>query len=158
MKEKHFCDVFWVGMLKNYKDFDDIEIEEIAEFLQERNIYLVNVTDKEFNDYQMYMSKIITPVFIDSTIDLSNEYFLSYENYFSAFQTINKKFANMIHNFIQIKDLLMINDIGLCLIPNSLMQKNLYSRVGISFHISLSSSYIFKSLPTTNTFLLIVFL
>ena len=124
MKEKHFCDVFWVGMLKNYNEFDEIEIEEIAEFLLEKNIYLVTVTDKEFNDYQMYMSKIITPVFIDSTIDLSNEYFLAYEDYFSAFQTINKKFANMIQNFIQIKDLLMINDIGLCLIPNSLMQKN----------------------------------
>ena len=150
MKEKHFCDVFWVGMLKNYKDFDEIEIEEIAEFLQQKNIYLVIVSEKEFNDYQMYMSKIITPVFIDSTIDLSNEYFLSYENYFSAFQTINKKFANMIHNFIQIKDLLMINDIGLCLIPNSLMQKNLYSRVGIYFHMSFPSSDVFKALPKSD--------
>jgi len=147
MKEKHFCDVFWVGMLKNYNEFDEIEIEEIAEFLLEKNIYLVTVTDKEFNDYQMYMSKIITPVFIDSTIDLSNEYFLAYEDYFSAFQTINKKFANMIQNFIQIKDLLMINDIGLCLIPNSLMQKKLYSRVGIYFHMSFPSSDVFKALP-----------
>lgn len=36
MKEKHFCDVFWVGMLKNYNEFDEIEIEEIAEFLLEK--------------------------------------------------------------------------------------------------------------------------
>ena len=150
MKEKQFCEVFWVGMLKNANEFDEIEIEEIAEFLQEKKIYMVTATENEFKDYQIYMTKIIAPVFIDSTIDVSDEYFLAYENYFSAYQTINRKFANMIHNFIQIKDLLMINDIGLALIPNSLMQKNLYSRVGIYFHMSFPSSDVFRALPKSS--------
>ena len=150
MKEKHFCEVFWVGMLKNANEFDEIEIEEIAEFLQEKKIYMVTATENEFKDYQIYMTKIIAPVFIDSTIDVSDDYFLAYENYFSAYQTINRKFANMIHNFIQIKDLLMINDIGLALIPNSLMQKNLYSRVGIYFHMSFPSSDVFRALPKSS--------
>ena len=62
MKEKHFCEVFWVGMLKNANEFDEIEIEEIAEFLQEKKIYMVTATENEFKDYQIYMTKIVCQI------------------------------------------------------------------------------------------------
>ena len=51
LKEKNLCDVIWVGMLRNIDDFTEIEIYQIIDFLQEQNIYLVNIDKKISNNF-----------------------------------------------------------------------------------------------------------
>ena len=150
MKEQNFCEVVWVGMLKNLFDFDEDEQEEIMGFLEEKNIYVVQCSKTEYQDYWIYMDEVISPVFIDSSIDINNEYFLNYEKYFAAYHNINRLFGDAIHNAKQENDLIMINDINLALIPNALLQKNVNAKVGIYFHIFFPSSDVIKALPCHN--------
>lgn len=147
IKEQKFCEVVWVGMLKNIFSFDEDEQEEICAFLEEKNIFVVRCTEKEYKDYWSYMDEVISPIFIDSTIDTKNEYFLNYEKYFTAYHNINRLFGDAIHNSKQENDLIMINDINLALVPNALMQKNTNAKVGIYFHIFFPCSDVIKSLP-----------
>ena len=37
------CSVCWVGMLKNFEDYEELELEEIYAFLETKNIYVVEV-------------------------------------------------------------------------------------------------------------------
>ena len=54
---------------------------------------------------------------------------------------------------MQENDLIMINDVHLMLIPNSLLNKNTNSRVGIYFHMAFPSSDVIKILPNHQEFL-----
>lgn len=147
MKEKNICEVKWVGMLSNYKNFTEEELYIISEKLKENNIYMVNVSDIEYKNYWIYINQILSPVFIESSIDIKNEYFLNYEEYFASYQGVNKQFGDLIYNIMQGNELIMINDISLALIPNTLLQKNINSRVGIYFHICFPSSDVIKTFP-----------
>jgi len=70
MKEKHICEVVWVGMLKNFNQFTETEISKILEILQENNIYMIPVTETEYRNYWIYINKILGPVFVSSTMNL----------------------------------------------------------------------------------------
>ena len=147
MKEKKICDVTWVGMLSNYKDYTSKELEIINEMLKESNIHMIELTDIEYKNYWIYINQILTPVFIESTIDIKNEFFLNYEEYFSSYQTVNKKFGDLIYNIMSGNELIMINDISLALIPNALLQKNINAKIGIYFHNCFPSSDVIKTFP-----------
>lgn len=148
MKEINFCEVLWVGMLKNYTDFEEDELREIEAFLEEKNIFLVIPEFlSDYTNYCIYINNIISPVFVECNIDINNYYFLNYDEYFNAYKTINQLFASRINNATSYTDLIMINDLHLMLVPNYLLSKNINSKIGIYFHKAFPSSDIIKSFP-----------
>ena len=55
------CGVCWVGMLKNVNEFDEIDLDEIYGFLEEKMIYVVPVKKKQYEDYYIYYNNILVP-------------------------------------------------------------------------------------------------
>ena len=108
---------------------------------------MVNIPEKIYNDFWIYINQIISPIFVQSSIDIRNEYFLNHEKYFSSYQNVNRIFGDVIHNIMSESDLVMINDINLALIPNFVMQKNTNSKIGIYFHICIPSSEVLRAFP-----------
>jgi hypothetical protein len=70
MKEKEVCEVLWVGMLRNFSQFNEKDLEKISDFLRDRNIYMINVSETEYKNYWIYMNQILGDVFIASTVDI----------------------------------------------------------------------------------------
>lgn len=147
MKEKEVCEVIWVGMLRNFNQFTESELNKIHELLRDNNIYMIPVSETEYKNFWIYMNKILGPIFIESTIDINNKYFFQYEEYWSVYLHINRKFGDTIYNIMQENDLIMINDVHLMLIPNCLLSKNTNARVGIYFHMAFPSSDVIKTFP-----------
>ena len=105
---------------------------------------LLNKSSEEFCEYRNIAKDKITK-FI--SIDVKNEYFLNYEDFFKAFLYVNQQFGSTISNVMQKSDLIMINDIHLLLVPNCLLQKNTNAKVGIYFHSTFPSSDVLKTFP-----------
>ena len=144
------CSVCWVGMLKNIEEFDEIEYEEIYLYLEEKMIYVVPIKKKQYEDYYIYYNNILLPTFIDNSISSDNEYNQNYNNYYNAFQLVNRKFAEILCTFADMNDLIMINDMNLCFIPNALALRNkLNWRIGIYIHLCFPSSDVFKAFPNS---------
>ena len=144
------CGVCWVGMLKNVNEFDEIDLDEIYGFLEEKMIYVVPVKKKQYEDYYIYYNNILVPAFIDNSISSDSEYSQNYNKYYSAFQLVNRKFAETLCTFADMNDLIMLNDMNLCLIPNALALRNkLNWRVGIYIHLCFPSSDVFKVFPNS---------
>jgi trehalose-6-phosphate synthase len=70
IKEKEICEVVWVGMLKNYTQYSEQELNKINDFLKDNNIYMIMVNDLAYKNYWIYINHIISPVFTDSAIDI----------------------------------------------------------------------------------------
>ena len=144
------CGVCWVGMLKNIDDFEEIELDEIIGYLEEKMIYVVQVKKKQYEEYYIYYNNILMPTFIDNSISSDNEYNQNYDKYYNAFQLVNRKFAQSLCTFADMNDLIMINDMNLCFIPNALALRNkLNWRIGIYIHLCFPSSDVFKAFPNS---------
>ena len=144
------CSVCWVGMLKNFDEFDEIELEEIFTFLEGKMIYVVEVKKKQYEDYYIYYNNILIPTFIDNSISSDNEYSQNYNKYYNSFQAVNRKFAETLCKFGDMNDLIMLNDMNLCFIPNALAQKKKINwRIGIYIHLCFPSSDVFKAFPNS---------
>ena len=144
------CSVCWVGMLKNSEEYDEMEFEELCLFLEEKMIYVVQVTKKQYEDYYIYYNNILMPAFIDNSISSDNEYSQAYNTYYNSFQLVNRKFAKKLCTFADMNDLIMINDMNLCFIPNALALSNkLNWRIGIYIHLCFPSSDVFKAFPNS---------
>jgi hypothetical protein len=70
MKEKDICEVVWVGMLKNFRQFSESDINRIYEKLKENNIYMIIVSEMEYRNYWIYMNNILGSVFTEGTVDI----------------------------------------------------------------------------------------
>ena len=137
------CGVCWVGMLRNEDEFDEIDLEE-------KMIYVVPVKKKQYEEYYIYYNNILMPAFIDNSISSDNEYNQNYNKYYSAFQLVNRKFAATLCTFADMNDLIMLNDMNLCFIPNALALRNkLNWRIGIYIHLCFPSSDVFKAFPNS---------
>lgn len=147
MKESEFCEVFWIGMLKNFMNFSEEELNDLNQFLETKNIFIVNTTETEYKNYWIFINNILAPIFVENTIDMHNKYLINYEEYFMAYKSVNHKFADIIYNQVQESDLIMINDTHLMLIPNTLLTKNANARIGIYFHMAIPSSDVFITFP-----------
>ena len=144
------CSVCWVGMLKNFEDYEELELEEIYSFLETKNIYVVEVKKKQYEDYYIYYNNILIPTFIDNSISSDNEYSQNYNKYYNSFQSVNRKFAETLCKFGDMNDLIMLNDMNLCFIPNALAQKKKINwRIGIYIHLCFPSSDVFKAFPNS---------
>ena len=145
------CSVCWVGMLKNSDEFEnELELEEIYYFLEKKMIFVVEVTKKQYEEYNIYYNNILMPTFIDNSISSNNEYNQNYNKYYNSFQWVNKKFADKLCVFVDSDDLIMIKDMNLCFIPNALAQnrKNNW-RIGIFIHLCFPASDVFKAFPNS---------
>ena len=150
LKHQINCGVCWVGMLRNEDEFDEIDLEEIYTFLEEKMIYVVPVKKKQYEEYYIYYNNILMPAFIDNSISSDNEYNQNYNKYYSAFQLVNRKFAATLCSFADMNDLIMLNDMNLCFIPNALALRNkLNWRIGIYIHLCFPSSDVFKAFPNS---------
>lgn len=70
IKEKEVCEVVWVGMLRNFSQFNEKDLEKISDFLRDRNIFMINVSETEYKNYWIYMNQILGDVFVSSTVDI----------------------------------------------------------------------------------------
>ena len=148
--KKKNCRACWVGMLKNLEEFDEIEREEIYVFLETKMIYVVEVPKKQYEEYNIYYNNILMPTFIDNSISSNNDYNQNYNKYYSTFQLVNKKFAKSLCVFADTNDLILINDMNLCFIPNALAQnRKINWRIGIYLHLCFPSSDVFKAFPNS---------
>ena len=144
------CSVCWVGMLKNAEEFDEIELEEIYAFLEKKMIFVVEVSKNLYEEYNIYYNNILMPTFIDNSISSNNDYNQNYNKYYNSFQLVNTKFAKSLCVFVDFNDLIMINDMNLCFIPNALAQKRKNNwRIGIYIHLCFPSSDVFKAFPNS---------
>lgn len=139
--------VLWVGMLRNYFEFSQEEIEDIDIFLRERRYYMIFPNKEDWDDYVIFFHNILFPIFTDSLFDPKNDYLNEYDKYFSAYHRINNKFAEIICEITQEKDLIILNDFNLALVPNSVLQKNNNATIGIYIHSCLPASDIVKLIP-----------
>jgi hypothetical protein len=57
-------------MLRNFSQFNEQELTEIDDLLRENNIYMINITETDYKNYWIYMNKILTPVFVENSIDM----------------------------------------------------------------------------------------
>ena len=147
------CKIFWVGMEKNPIELDSVEKMELEDFLLESNIILVDVQKELFEDYYIYYNNILMPTFIDNSINSNNEFNRDYTKYYNAFQLVNRKFSECLINFVRMNDLIMINGMNLCFIPNILYPKKINCRIGIYTHLCFPSSDVFKAFPNSNDIL-----
>ena len=148
--KKISCSVCWVGMLKNADEFDKNELEEMYFFLENKNIFVVEVSKKQYEEYNIYYNNILMPTFIDNSISSNNDYNQNYNKYYNSFQLVNLKFAKTLCVFVDSNDLIMINDMNLCFIPNALAQNRKTNwRIGMYIHLCFPSSDVFKAFPNS---------
>ena len=122
LKVMNYCKVFWVGMLPGINDYPEDLQFEIFDFLQSQNIFVVLPKKNDFFNFQMFINKILHPIYNDSIIDISPYFIMNKENYYKGYSNINKNFADTIIS-ISDKDpkMILINDIDLAFVPSFLL-------------------------------------
>ena len=137
----------WVGMLRNYFDFTASEIAVVEEFLAERNYFIINPRRTDWENFMIYKQEILIPLFTDCLFDESNVYLNDFEDYFRSFHVVNIEYAAVIARNNHEGGLIIINDITLSLVPNSIIPNHKQSCIGIYLHMPLPASDIIKLVP-----------
>ena len=122
LKIMNYCQVYWVGMLPGINDYPEDLQYEIFDYLQSQNIFVVLPKKNDFFNFQMYINKILHPIYNDFSIDINPYFIMNKENYYIGYSNINKNFADTIISFPD-KDpkMILINDIDLALVPSFLL-------------------------------------
>jgi len=147
LKNNGTIDLIWVGMIKNYFDFEKDEINTIEILLQENGYYMITPNKKDWNLYIFYLERIMFPVFYNSSISVNDEFLADNKKYFDAFYNISKTFLNAIAYNYQDNDFVVLQNLGLCFVPNLLINKKENTHIGLYIHSSLPSSDIVKGFP-----------
>ena len=122
LKGMNYCKVYWVGMLPGINDYPEDLQYEISEFLMNQNIFVVLPKKNDFFNYQMYINKILHPIYNDFAIDINPYFITNKENYYIGYSNINKNFAETLISFPDKEPkLTLINDIDLALVPSYLL-------------------------------------
>ena len=122
LKVMNYCKVYWIGMLPGISDYPEDLQFEIFNFLQSQNIFVVLPKKNDFFNFQMFINKILHPIYNDSIIDINSYFIINKENYYKGYSNINKNFADTLMS-ISDKDpkMILINDIDLALVPSFLL-------------------------------------
>ena len=147
IKKTKAMNIIWVGMLKNYWDFNEDELDEIQEFLSEEDYYIIRPKKKDWQLFIYYIEGIISPVFFNSSFSPDEESFADTKKYFDGFYNINKNFYEVISVNYQNNDFIVLHNLALSLVPNLIMNKKYNSHIGIYIHTTLPSSDILKVFP-----------
>ena len=147
LKNEKKINIIWVGMLKNYFDFDEEEILEIQEFLSLKDYYIIQPKKKDWQLYLYYIQGIMSPVFYNSSFSPDEESYADNQKYFDGFYNVNKKYFEVIWVNYQQNDFITLHNLALCLVPNLLMNKKSNAHIGLYIHSALPSSDIIKAFP-----------
>ena len=147
LKNKETLKLIWVGMLKNYFDFEKDEIIIIEKILKEKNYFMIKPDKKDWNLYLFYLEKIMFPVFYNSSICIDDEFFPDNKRYYDAFYNINKNYYDAIKDNYQDNDFIILQSLALCFIPNLIKNKNYNACIGLYIQEVLPSSDIIKAFP-----------
>ena len=123
LKEMNYCEIYWVGMLPKIYEYSDLIQLEIFDFLQNKNIILVLPEKNDFDNFQIYINKILHPIYNDLTINLNSNSMIHLDDYYNSYLNINKNFADsLISSPDKTPKMILINDIDLALMPNFLLK------------------------------------
>jgi len=147
LKNTKSINLIWVGMLKNYFDFNDDEIDDIDEFLSQKDYSIIRPNKKDWYLFLFYIEQIMLPFFYNSSISPYEECLTDNKKYFDAFYNISKTFLTAISINYQDNDFVVLQNIGLCFVPNLLINKKENTHIGLYIHSALPSSDIVKSFP-----------
>ncbi len=147
LKKKDYLDLIWVGMLKNYFDFDENEINDIDNFLQTKKYYMIRPDKKEWNLYLFYLERIMFPIYYNSSISIDDEFMADNKIYYDAFYNINKSYYDVIKVNYMDNDFIILQSLALCFVPNLLMNKKPNTHIGLYIQEVLPSSDIIKAFP-----------
>ena len=122
LKVMNYCRVYWIGMLPGINDYPEDLQFEIFDFLQGQNIFVVLPKKNDFFNFQMFINKILHPIYNDSIVDINPHFIINKENYYKGYSNINKNFADTLMS-ISDKDpkMILINDMDLALVPSFLL-------------------------------------
>ena len=146
-KKKHLINIKWVGLLKGLYDYDEIEQEEIIEFLRQNDYYAVTPDKKELEYFIYYLERVMYPVFLNNSFNPTDEIYADSKKLVDAFYNVNKEYANKILYDYQEEDLISIHNIGLAFVADRLMHNKPNSHIGIYMHIDLPSSDVICMFP-----------
>ena len=138
-------EIIWVGMLKNYFDFESDEINSIEILLKKNNYYMIKPTKKEWNLYLFYLERIMFPIYYNSSVSIDDEFLADNKLYYDAFYNINRCYYDSIK--VMDNDYIILQSLALCLVPNLLMNKNYNAHIGLYIQEVLPSSDIIKAFP-----------
>ena len=147
LKNTKSINLIWVGMLRNYFDFNEEEIDEIDEFLSKRDYSIIRPNKKDWYLFLFYIEQIMLPFFYNSSVSPYEECITDNKIYYDAFYNISKNFLTAISVNYQDNDFVVLQNLGLCFVPNLLINKKENTHIGLYIHSVLPSSDIVKSFP-----------
>ena len=147
LKNTKKINLIWVGMLKNYFDFNEDEINDIQDFLESKDFYIIRPKKKDWQLYLYYIEGIMSPVFYNSSFSPDDEALSDNQKYFDGFYNVSKNFFEIIQVNYQENDFITLYNLALCLVPNLLMNKKNNAHIGLYIHSSIPSSDIIKAFP-----------
>ena len=146
-KKKNMINIKWVGLLKGLYEYNEIEQEEIIEFLRQNDYYAVTPDKKELDYFIYYLERVMYPVFLNNSFNPTDEIYANSKKYVDAFYNVNKEYANKILNDYQEEDLISIHNIGLAFVADRLMHNKPNSHIGIYIHLDFPSSDVISMFP-----------
>ena len=147
LKNNDTVNLIWVGMLKNYFDFEKDDINFIDNLLQEKNYFMIRPDKKEWNLYLFYLERIMFPIYYNSSISIDDEFMADNKIYYDAFYNINKSYYDVIKVNYMDNDFIILQSLALCFVPNLLMNKKPNTHIGLYIQEVLPSSDIIKAFP-----------
>jgi trehalose 6-phosphate synthase/phosphatase len=117
--------------------------EEVRGQLAELNLIPVFLSTEEINlYYEGFSNEVLWPVF---------HYMVTYahfeQNYWTFYQNVNKKFAEVVIEHIQDGDTVWVHDYQLLLLPELIRAKEEHVTIGFFQHIPFPSYEIFRLIP-----------
>ncbi len=132
----------WIGWPGIFTD-DEAEKKEIADLLKEHNFYPVFLSEEQIELYYEGFS--------NSTIWPLCHYFFSYidykAEYWTAYQDVNKLFAEAAFPLINDEDIIWVQDYQLMLLPAMIREQKSKVSIGYFHHIPFPSYELFRVLP-----------
>ena len=147
LKNNDTVNLIWVGMLKNYFDFEKDDINFIDNLLQEKNYFMIRPDKKEWNLYLFYLERIMFPIYFNSSVSTDDEFLADNKIYYDAFYNINKSYYDVIKVNYTDNDFIILQSLALCFVPNLLMNKKPNTHIGLYIQEVLPSSDIIKAFP-----------
>ena len=147
LKNTKSINLLWVGMLQNYFDFEEDEIDSIDEFLSQKDFCIIRPKKRDWYLFLFYIERIMFPIFYNSSVTPDEESVTDNKKYYDAFYNISKNYLNSISMNYQDNDFVVLQHLGLCFVPNLLINKKENTHIGIYIHSVLPASDIVKAFP-----------
>jgi trehalose 6-phosphate synthase/phosphatase len=117
--------------------------EEVTKQLAELNLIPVFLTTEEINQYyEGFSNEVLWPVF---------HYMVTYahfeQSYWDFYQSVNKKFADVVIDYVVDGDTIWVHDYQLLLLPALIRDQEPHVTIGFFQHIPFPSYEIFRLIP-----------